>query len=239
MNALWGAGQMMFNKVLVVTSDETDIFSPQSVLSAIIKNVTCTSHFNLQKGPADVLDHAAEKFTFGGKICFDATIKLPEEQMDSSEIQVLYPDVIRKKIGELIQFTSANFELLQTNYGIVVLSIEKKENSINEIVKNIEDSELPGLRYLIIVDKHVKTDNLSYITWLVLANIDPIRDCYVTKNNASFCMIIDGTNKAVSNVLNKPWPEIIRSDKKTIESIDKKWQSLGIGKFIESPSKNY
>ena len=31
-------------------------------------------------GPADVLDYAAQSFTFGGKICLDATLKMHEEK---------------------------------------------------------------------------------------------------------------------------------------------------------------
>jgi 4-hydroxy-3-polyprenylbenzoate decarboxylase len=40
MNSLWGAGQMMFNKVMVVAGDETDIFFPEAVLGAVLSNVT-------------------------------------------------------------------------------------------------------------------------------------------------------------------------------------------------------
>ena len=40
MNAMWGAGQMMFNKVLIVCDENTDIFSTKDVLKACSTNIT-------------------------------------------------------------------------------------------------------------------------------------------------------------------------------------------------------
>ena len=37
MNAMWGAGQMMFNKMLVVVSEETDIHNYEEVCGQCVK----------------------------------------------------------------------------------------------------------------------------------------------------------------------------------------------------------
>ena len=67
-NAMWGAGQMMFNKILVVHSEETDIHDYATVARTISEQVDPWQDIILSQGPADVLDHSCSKFAFGGKM---------------------------------------------------------------------------------------------------------------------------------------------------------------------------
>jgi len=73
MNSMWGAGQMMFNKVMVVVDETVDIHNPQQVLTAIAKNVEIATDIHFSSGPTDVLDHASYRFAFSGKLGIDAT----------------------------------------------------------------------------------------------------------------------------------------------------------------------
>ena len=74
-NALWGAGQMMFNKFLVVVDEDLDIRSRDAVLDAVCRNVDVSRDLLFSRGPLDVLDHTAPETGFGGKLCLDATRK--------------------------------------------------------------------------------------------------------------------------------------------------------------------
>lgn len=71
-SAMWGAGQMMFNKYMVVLSGRDTVkeripfFDPY--------RDTMQAH-----GTLDVLDHASNNIGFGGKMCFDMTRKMPQE----------------------------------------------------------------------------------------------------------------------------------------------------------------
>ena len=80
-NAMWGAGQMMFSKLIVVVDSDINIRSINDVLDAVIKywNPSVDTHFG--RGPLDVLDHAARQAGFGGKMCIDATRKMLEEEV--------------------------------------------------------------------------------------------------------------------------------------------------------------
>jgi 4-hydroxy-3-polyprenylbenzoate decarboxylase len=52
--------------------------------------------------------------------------------------------------------------------------------------------------------------------------------------------LIDGTIKAYRRgVFPRKWPNIVCSDAETISLIDQKWESFGIGEFINSPSIRY
>ena len=74
-HALWGAGQMMFNKFLAVVDEDIDIRDWDAVFGAISRNVDVTRDILLSRGPLDVLDHTAPETGLGGKMCIDATKK--------------------------------------------------------------------------------------------------------------------------------------------------------------------
>jgi 4-hydroxy-3-polyprenylbenzoate decarboxylase len=82
-NSMWGAGQMMFCKIIIIV--DFNAYSLSAIFEALGKywNPSTDTHFS--KGPLDVLDHAARKQGFGGKMCIDATKKLFEEEAMISE----------------------------------------------------------------------------------------------------------------------------------------------------------
>ena len=120
MNAMWGAGQMMFNKVLIVCDENTDIFSTKDVLKACLTNITEPLHVCFQMGPADVLDHAVQSFTFGGKICLDATLKMHEEKTIKPKDEIkkfVNISNVQAIIEKYKEITNNNTEML--NEGIL------------------------------------------------------------------------------------------------------------------------
>ncbi len=78
-SSLWGAGQMMLNKLIVVVSDDIDIHNYAQLAEVVNKRFNPASDLYFSKGPLDVLDHAAQIMGFGGKLCIDATEKLADE----------------------------------------------------------------------------------------------------------------------------------------------------------------
>ena len=78
-NSLFGAGQMMFTKYLVVVSGNIDIRNYRELVVTIFENVDFSKDLLFTNGPLDVLDHSSENFSFGGKAGIDATVKHQEE----------------------------------------------------------------------------------------------------------------------------------------------------------------
>jgi 4-hydroxy-3-polyprenylbenzoate decarboxylase len=79
MHAIWGAGQMAFTKFIVVVDETVNVHDEQAVLFHLFANCDPLRDVEIVKGPVDILDHAAIDLGAGGKIGFDATIKLPGE----------------------------------------------------------------------------------------------------------------------------------------------------------------
>ena len=82
MHALWGTGQMMFAKMIIVTDDDVDVQNLHEVLWRFSNNIDPERDMEMVKGPIDVLDHASRLPGFGSKIGFDATRKWPSEGLD-------------------------------------------------------------------------------------------------------------------------------------------------------------
>ncbi len=79
MHALWGMGQMMFTKTIIVVDSDVDVHDSSEVLWRLWANVEPSRDFEITRGPLDDLDHASTLPGFGYKIGFDATCKTPEE----------------------------------------------------------------------------------------------------------------------------------------------------------------
>jgi 4-hydroxy-3-polyprenylbenzoate decarboxylase len=79
MHGLWGMGQMMFTKYIVVVDDDVNVHNTGEVLFRLCATTDPQRDTLLTKGPADALDHATSQFAIGSKMGFDATRKLPAE----------------------------------------------------------------------------------------------------------------------------------------------------------------
>ncbi|GFN23589.1 menaquinone biosynthesis decarboxylase [Thermanaeromonas sp. C210] len=78
-HALWGMGQMMFTKFLIVVDADVNVHDLDEVRWKVLGNVDPRRDTVIVEGPLDVLDHASPQPGYGGKMGIDATRKLPEE----------------------------------------------------------------------------------------------------------------------------------------------------------------
>jgi len=234
-SSLFGAGQMMFTKYLVVVSGEVDIRDYKGLLSNILANTDTSKDLMFTSGPMDVLDHASDICALGGKLGIDATVRLKEEIQEEisarpvSENEILnilnnYPATIR----------SVN---LLTGFPVAVIGINQSEDpeAFNKSADVLTGRSVSGfLRLVMAVDSTVDVQDWYTVAWQVLGNTDPVRDIIILKGGT---VLIDATIKAFSRKgFPRKWPEVVCSAEETIKVIDQKWDSLGIGPFIPSPS---
>ena len=79
MYGLWGMGQMMFSKYIVIVDEDVDVHDTSQVLFRLCANTDPQRDSVFTRGPSDVLDHATSELATGSKLGFDATRKLPGE----------------------------------------------------------------------------------------------------------------------------------------------------------------
>ena len=246
MNALWGAGQMMLNKILVVVDGDIELSDYSSLSQYILKNFSAERDIYFSKGPLDVLDHASAKLGFGGKMGIDATIKFPEEGLNPIKatdiVQIAEFNGIQDHYSEL---TAINTELLGKGLQILIFSMKKTDPlQVKGLAENLlSQNECKDVKMLIFVDEEVDIFDIQIVTWIVANNIDPARDCWLVSDPdgvKTSHLIVDGTRKMKhKGTFERDWPNIIVSNDKVISKIDEIWSSLDLGDFIPSPSLNY
>lgn len=98
MSGIWGLGQMMFTKFVIVVDKHVNVHDPSEVALHVFGNVDPKRDLMFSEGPLDILDHSSTMFGYGSKVGIDATRKWkaegytrewPEEIVMSAEVRDL------------------------------------------------------------------------------------------------------------------------------------------------------
>lgn len=79
MHAIWGMGQMMFTKMIIVVDEHVDVQKEKEVWWRVFNNIDAKHDIVMVEGPLDALDHSSPMAKWGTKIGIDATKTWPEE----------------------------------------------------------------------------------------------------------------------------------------------------------------
>ena len=243
MNAMWGAGQMMFNKILVLADGDVKIDDYKAVAKYVFNNLNPATDVYFSQGPMDVLDHSCSKLGFGGKMCVDGTHKWEEETTEpltpfklSGQFST---ETIRKKFPEI---KNINDKLAGAwDIPVLFVSVEKnRSHHIEELHHELASlPELEGIKMVLYLEHTIDTQYIADALWRFCNNLDPKRDHFYG-GKARNILGLDGTRKTKAlDGFARPWPNVLVSDNPTMASVDEKWESLGLGKLIISPSLRY
>lgn len=250
MNAMWGAGQMMFNKILVLADGKVPITDYKTLAQYVFRNLNPATDISFSQGPMDVLDHSCSKLGFGGKMCIDGTAKLEEETDDSYQAHFTDFQVDEKLIiSQFPEIHSFNTSLLAHDIPCVVVSVRKnRRGHIRELHQQLCQSHvIEGVKMVLYVEHTVDANDLPVALWRFCNNLDPRRDSLPAEQLSLqqpgkkwACMGFDGTIKTKAfDDFQRDWPNIIVAADDTIASVDKKWSALGLGDFLPSPSLKF
>ena len=146
--SLWGAGQMMFNKYMLVVPSGTDVRDADA-LARFVRRLDPVRDVVRSEGILDVLDHATATPGFGGKIALDATAVDPGAPV---------PDIPALPEG-------FRTDLLE-KWGVALAFAEP-----GACVR------VPGgVKYLAVFDSAAAELTARELLWLAAANTDPRRD---------------------------------------------------------------
>jgi 4-hydroxy-3-polyprenylbenzoate decarboxylase len=238
MNAMWGAGQMMFNKILVVVDENADIRNYENLARCVFQNINPATDIYFSQGPMDVLDHSCSKLGFGGKMCIDGTTKFEEEKIPTPQQSDIRGIDKEKCIKVFPEVQDINVSLLPKGISCLLISIEKnRKGLVADLTRQLFAlNEMENIKMILFVEHSVDVQDIGSALWRFCNNLDPKRDHLMIDNHIAF----DGTRKTKEyDDFGRDWPNIIISDKETIRVIDEKWSSLGLGDFIPSPSLKY
>lgn len=102
MHAIWGLGQAMFTKVIVVVDEDVDVQNYSEVAWRALNNIDPERDIEFVRGPVDSLDHASRLPDFGSKMGIDATRKWPQEGFQRRWPEVLKMDGdVKRRVAEM------------------------------------------------------------------------------------------------------------------------------------------
>lgn len=259
MNALWGSEQTMFTKILLLcspvtlenkNSDANVLTDYEETAKQIFKNLNPVTDFHFSMGALEATEFSCSKQGFGGKMCIDGTLKLEEEidknydpvtpgfQIDNYE---LFDTLLFNKFPGI---KKVNSSLLKKEIPCLVIAVQKnREGQIRELHELLSHlTEMNGIKMILYLDETVNIMDLHVALWQFCYAVDPVRDHFLsirkgTGNSYSSCIGFDGTKKTMEfDSYERKWPDLVAADDETIQSVDSKWEQLGIGTFVSSPS---
>ena len=225
--SLWGAGQMMFNKYMVVASADVDIRSFHT-LAKLLRRVDPTRIIR-SEGVLDVLDHATATCGFGGKLAVDAT----DVDINSEVVPVEEP---RRAMA------AGGVKLYDTRFvescALLILYADEQRPVEVDVEAYLRANEIKGMKYIALFDYQASQSMTSAdLLWLAMANSDPGRDVRVLAGGE---LLLDARSKH-PGVGDNPqrFPNVVMSSVETINMVDARWAEYGLGEFLPSPSRRY
>ena len=223
---LWGAGQMMFNKYLVITPETTNIRSRNDMF-ALLRHFDPERHLIASEGILDVLDHSSPTTGYGSKLAIDLTdIDL------NAEPEVLAKPRTAEPAGGVELFNTELFDEL----GLLILYAEREWRESVDVVEYLTKNNIKA-RFVALFDRGAAgAMTANDLLWLAAANTDPRRDISLHNNT----LIIDARSKRPGYGNNpRRFPNAVTSLPEVIHLVDERWAEYGLGQFIESPSRRY
>ena len=243
MNSLWGAGQMMFNKILVVADEHVDIQNHEALIKAFIENFNTDYSLHFSKGPLDVLDHASDRFAFGSKLGIDLTKPLPEEKIKAKTPASENQDFETKSLAEISEITG--FKNLADEYNLPILLVAVKKDTMFDKIEFFNKLKslkaVKNFKAVLLFNEGAVLNDLFMIFWLLGGNLEPLRDVvFITGVSEEKTVFVDATFKTGEHdQFQRDWPNVVTMNSETISTIDDKWEQLGFGEFVSSPSLKY
>lgn len=253
-NSLWGAGQMMFNKILVVADHHAILNDYEEIGRLLTRNCDPMHDIHLMRGPLDVLDHSSSTYAYGSKIGFDLTSAIPDERplfaaVQKEDDQQSASDTFfmdeRSVLTRNPQIKSIRSDLPSRGISLLIMGVEKEPGRpLRSIMGEIfQNGLIKGVKFIVLVDHVVNLEDTAQVVWLAANNLDPIRDTFYPRQSDGRdfpVLCLDGTSKRrETDNFNRDWPNVIVMDDETIRTIDRRWSSLNLGSFLPSPSLLY
>ncbi|MER3479974.1 MAG: menaquinone biosynthesis decarboxylase [Meiothermus sp.] len=222
-NGLFGLGQMMFAKVIVVLDQGSPLKPGFSALLEALKHALPGRDTLVSRGPMDVLDHSSRAMGYGGKLIIDATRKLQEEGGE-----VPFSPLAHRDLPTLPGVWQAQWP------GVWAATFEKGGAGQARALaaRLLSTPQSAGIRLLLLTDADTRLEP-DELLWAVLNNIDPERDAWVMPGASGPVLVLDGTRKLAEEGFARAWPQKITMSPEVVRRVDERWERLGLPKVTQ------
>lgn len=232
--ALWGLGQMMYTKMIIVVDETVNVHDYEAVVEAMANHVTKTNHLVISEGPLDALDHASNRAFQGFRLGIDATKKLPLEQMSETRYRTesskkhtegSINEATQKSTKESLEHIA--FKDIMTKY-VEIIPFSKNKGLKAQAFLSSRSIDLNSKPFVILIDDWIDPSDFSTVSWKIFNNIDPMRDLIRMERMDGLLFIgLDATKKGPEDGLMRPWPDDIEMSAEIVEKVNQRWSEYG------------
>ncbi|UQN04965.1 menaquinone biosynthesis decarboxylase [Deinococcus sp. QL22] len=235
-NGLFGLGQMMFAKVMVIVDKNVPVNNFEAVWREVAARAVPGRDTLTTRGPSDVLDHSSRGWGYGGKLILDATTKLPEEVgsalssrdhqgTDGTEAVTFIP----RASADLPAFEGVKAQR-QTDDGYWLVAFHKtRPGQARELAEAFAaHAASAGVRHLLICDELTDVHDIQDVWWTILNNIDAERDVWTLPTDSGAVLAWDGARKIPEEGFVREWPPKIEMEQSVKNRVDARWHVYGL-----------
>ncbi len=243
-HTVWGLGQAMFTKVVVVFDEEgPDLLDDEALVSFLLDRLDVGSGLEFVFGPTETLDHASRSLHFGSKMCVDLTRPFPGENNGYSKSSSLNddPDVVEEELRAVPGVE----QVMVIEAGAVAVSVEKTQPSIPRVTieKIWEVGQKKGWSSVtdrvLVFDREEQLDDPVRLLWLLLSHIDPERDIHRSGNPVHDPTLkshpgwhprrigVDATSKSSTDGFERSWPAEQIHSEQLLTRVANHWEDMG------------
>ncbi|GAA5514431.1 3-octaprenyl-4-hydroxybenzoate carboxy-lyase [Deinococcus carri] len=235
-NGLFGLGQMMFAKVIVVVDEDVRVNDFAAVWREVAARAVPGRDTLTTRGPIDVLDHSSRGWGYGGKLIIDATTKLPEEvgsAASSREAQgqeVAPEPVFTPRVAPDLPDFEGVLAQRQTPDGFWYVALHKTHPVQAQALAEsfAAHPAAAGIRHLLIADEQTDVQSEQDVWWTILNNIDPERDVHSLSTPGGGFLAWDGARKLPEEGFVREWPPKIEMTPEVQRRVDARWHLYGL-----------
>jgi len=224
MNAMWGAGQMSFAKMILAVDAGVNVHDHRGIFCLLLNNLDLSEDLFYSKGVLDVLDHSAPHPMRGSKLGLDATLRGAAE--NKRKLPSLKPVDETGIKNECAKISVESFFIPEkgTANRAIICAIDKGKTGKDVVSKLMSGPVGTMVNIMVVVDKDIKPSDLSTVAWKLFNNVDPERDIVKIPGG----LFIDATKKTPADGHDREWPDDIEMDAATKGKIDSLWPKLGL-----------
>ena len=232
MNTVWGMGQMMYTKMVIVVDETIKPSDYEAVAGAVLTKMDPLQDMVFSPGPLDALDHASPVAHYGCRLGLDATTKLAVESNKAPWHQMDEVLAVEENAFEPVEGLIKEMKLIREGIfkGYTLAAIYKEDSeSVAKVTEHFLNRTESPSHILVILDHQIDLNSSSVVSWKLFNNIDAERDIKrFMDDHGQVKVIIDATKKGVMDGHMRPWPDDIEMSESVKGSVTAKWEAYGI-----------
>jgi len=244
-HTVWGLGQAMFTKTIVVFDEEAPpLEDDEALLDLLLERLDVSRDIEFVLGPMETLDHASRALHFGSKVSVDLTREFPGE----GERTAAVPPSGRSDaeiVGALVGLAGVQDATVIGGRAVAVTVIKASPAVPRVTMEQIWDwGEREGCAGItdrvLVLDAGERLDDPVRLLWLMMAHIDPERDVCRSANPDQDVSLrtrsnfhprrigVDATTKSAVDGFVRDWPSEQVHPKVLLDQVSEAWNEMGL-----------